>query len=44
MNDHNSDPYSDVPPPLATDGPQEPVDWRDLEEDSHPEGDDDTEA
>ncbi len=30
------DPYAVVPPPLPTDGPQEPVDWRELEEESHP--------
>jgi hypothetical protein len=31
-----SDPYADVPPPLPTDGPQEQVDWTELEEEGHP--------
>jgi hypothetical protein len=31
------DPYAEVPPPRPTDGPQEPVDWRTLERESHPE-------
>jgi len=30
------DPYADVPPPSPSDGPQEPVDWRELEEEGHP--------
>jgi hypothetical protein len=30
------DPYADVPPPAETDGPQEPVDPDELEEESHP--------
>lgn len=30
------DPYADVPPPSETDGPQEPVDPDELEEESHP--------
>lgn len=32
------------PPPSASDGPQEPVDWRELEEEGHatlPEGGED---
>jgi hypothetical protein len=31
-----SDPYAKVPPPLPTDGPQERVDWTELEEEGHP--------
>jgi hypothetical protein len=37
------DPYADVPPPDESDGPTEPVDQGELEEESHPsvpEGDD----
>lgn len=30
-----ADPYADVPPPSETDGPAEPVDWRELEDDGH---------
>jgi hypothetical protein len=30
------DPYADVSPPSPDDGPQEPVDWRELEEEGHP--------
>jgi hypothetical protein len=30
------DPYATVSPPASTDGPQEPVDWTELEEDAHP--------
>jgi hypothetical protein len=30
------DPYADVPPPDESDGPQEPVDDSELEEESHP--------
>jgi hypothetical protein len=28
--------YADVPPPQETDGPQEAVDWTELEEEQHP--------
>jgi len=31
-----TDLYADVPPPLPTDGPQEPVDWTELEDEGHP--------
>lgn len=30
------DPYADVPPPAETDGPQEPVDDSELEQETHP--------
>jgi hypothetical protein len=30
------DPYTDVPPPSESDGPQESVDPGELEEESHP--------
>ena len=30
------DPYAHVPPPSEDDGPQEPVDPSELEEESHP--------
>jgi hypothetical protein len=30
------DPYADVPPPSEDDGPTEPVDDSELEEESHP--------
>jgi hypothetical protein len=30
------DPSADVPPPSETDGPHEPVDDSELEEESHP--------
>jgi hypothetical protein len=30
------DPYTDVPPPAESDGPQEPVDDSELEDESHP--------
>jgi hypothetical protein len=32
----DTDPYAGVPPPSPDDGPQEPVDWRELEEATHP--------
>jgi hypothetical protein len=35
MSDEN-DPYVDVSPPSEDDGPQEPVDPGELEEESHP--------
>ena len=31
-----TDPYESVPPPAETDGPQEPVDPSELEEEVHP--------
>lgn len=30
-----TDPYESVPEPKPTDGPQEEVDWEDLEEEGH---------
>jgi hypothetical protein len=36
MTEEEFDPYADVPEPKPTDGPQEPVDWTELEEESHP--------
>jgi len=40
----DEDPYAKVPPPASTDGPQEPVDPTELEEEGHavlPEGEED---
>ena len=31
-----NDPYEQVPPPEPTDGPQEPVNEEELEEEGHP--------
>jgi hypothetical protein len=31
-----TDPYADVPPPSPDDGPQEPVDWTQLDYEEHP--------
>lgn len=31
------DPYADVPPPSPDDGPQEPVDDSELEDEIHPD-------
>lgn len=33
----SEDPYADVPPPASTDGPQEPVDESELEDETHPD-------